>query len=295
MRYIPLPHVDDQNILTLIANNATLASYPMLRNRLRRLLARYEAYVRAGGNPWDLTVLPQSTLAEELKTALRNHYDSPPVLLDFLETVRHRGSPDVCPMCGSLKSGTLDHVFPKSKYPELSIFSRNLVPACDCNTKRGDRFKGSRRYQRVLHPYFDAELTRRLIRAAITQSLDGFVKPRIDLAICVRSSNRIYSAVKFHLENVLQRTDIIPYLEGFWLKILRNPEDYLRLPKGRFTQGEFDGAVTRQLESLDRRRSTPNNWESMLFAGLAVNPTAKRFLKRLVEDIRSGTLDPEDI
>jgi hypothetical protein len=197
-------------------------------------------------------------------------------------------------MCGSLKSGTLDHVFPRSRYPELSIFSRNLVPACDCNTKRGDRFKGSRRYERVLHPYFDAELNRRLIRADISESLDGFVRPEIDLRICVRSSHRIYPAVKFHLENVLQRTDVVPYLEGFWLKILRNPEDYLRLPERLFTQAELDGSVTRQLGILDRRRSTPNNWDSMLFAGLAANRRAKRFLKRWVEDVRSGIIDPQD-
>jgi hypothetical protein len=294
MKYLPPPHVDDNDNLASIANNGAMASYPMLRNRLRRLLRRYETYVRVGGNPWDLTVLPRSVLVEELKTALRSHYDSPPALLDFLEALRHRGSPDVCPMCGSPKSGTLDHVFPRSKYPELSIFSKNLVPACDCNTKRGDRFKGSRRNQRVLHPYFDVVLSRRLIRAKITESVDGFVKPEIELVICLRRSHRIYGAVKFHLENVLQRTDVLPHLEVSWLKILRNPEDYLTLERP-FTQAALDDAVTRQLGILDRRRSTPNNWDSMLFAGLAANRRAKRFLKQWVEGVRARTINPENI
>jgi len=70
----------------------------------------------------------------------------------------------------------------------------------------------------------------------------------------------------------------IPCRESFWLKILRNPEDNLRLPEGPFTEADFEHAVTRQLGVLDRRRSTPNNWDSMLFAGLAANRQVKRFL-----------------
>jgi hypothetical protein len=295
MRYLSPPDVDDQNNLTVIANNERLMTHPMMLRRLRRLLRRYETYVEAEGNPWAVRVLPRSTLTEELKTELRDQYNSPPTLLSFIGNIRHLSSPDVCPMCGSLKPGTVDHVFPKSNYPEFSIFSRNLVPACDCNTKRGDRLKGPRRNQRVLHPYFDQVLNRRIIRADIQESVDGFVKPIIGLTISIRSTNRLYSAVRYHLENVLQRTDVIPYLESFWLKILRNPEDNLRLPEGPFTGADFEHAVTRQLGVLDRRRSTPNNWDSMLFAGIAANRHAKRFLKRWVEDVRSGAIDPEDI
>lgn len=35
----------------------------------------------------------------------------------------------------------------------------------------------------------------------------------------------------------------------------------------------FDEAVRRQLRILDRRRRTPNNWESMLSAGLTASST----------------------
>lgn len=252
-------------------------------------------YIEGDGNPWAVGKLRSAILTEELKGELRGQYSSEPTLLSFIGNIRHFSSPDVCPMCGSLKPGTVDHVFPKRSYPEFSIFSRNLVPACDCNTKRGESLKGSRRNQRVLHPYFDKVLDRRIIRADIQESIDGYVRPIIDLKISIRSTHRFYSVVKYHLENVLQRTDVIPYLDTFWLKILRNPDDNLRLPAGLFTEADFDLAVSTQLGILDRRRSTPNNWDSMLFAGLDANRGAKRFLKRWVEGVRARTINPEVI
>ncbi|MBH9742077.1 hypothetical protein CJ419_20630 [Vibrio navarrensis] len=30
----------------------------------------------------------------------------------------------------------MDHFLPQADYPEWIIYSRNLVPACDCNSKR---------------------------------------------------------------------------------------------------------------------------------------------------------------
>ena len=49
---------------------------------------------------------------------------------------------------------TLEHYYPKSKYPHLSLSFYNLIPSCNtCNSK----FKGSteKHERKILHPYFE--------------------------------------------------------------------------------------------------------------------------------------------
>lgn len=293
MKLLEQPIVDDLAKLTAIANKAGLKSYPALKARIRRISNRYKIYGDGGGDPWKVPALARRDLEAALRVALQNHYLSPPKLIDYLQTIRKEASPLVCSMCGSLKSGTLDHVLPKAKYAEFSFFSKNLVPACDCNTKRGERYKGTRRGQRVLHPYFDSVLQQRLIRASIKPRGD-YSKPDIKLVICIRPRNPVYSAVKYHLENVIQRTDVLSYLSQYWKSVLRNPDDHVRLPPPGFTVPDFDGAIRDQLFILDRQLSTPNNWKSMLFAGLVANSTARAFLMQTVLDLRNNRKEPED-
>lgn len=76
-----------------------------------------------------------------------------------------------CPMCGSLHSGTLDHIFPQSDYPEFAVFSRNLVPACKCNSKRQNDLLGDGQGERILHPYYDVCLGERLLSARCTKHI----------------------------------------------------------------------------------------------------------------------------
>lgn len=68
-----------------------------------------------------------------------------------------------CPFCnnnyvyyfqdGKNTIATLEHYYPKSKYPHLSLSFYNLVPSCYvCNTK----FKGSEKHVgKVIHPYIE--------------------------------------------------------------------------------------------------------------------------------------------
>ncbi len=295
MKRIPYPKVDDDATITAMAVNPALASYPRLRAPLPSLLAQYEAYMRANGNPLVVDAPKPLKLSTRVKDALRKHYASPPALLAFLADIRDRGSPDVCPMCGSLKTGTLDHIFPKNIFAEFAIFSRNLVPACDCNSLRRESYKGDGAGERVLHPYFDAVMNQRLLRAGLSSSSGSFQKPIIGLNICIPAGSPFFAAVNYHLENVVLRTQIIEYLECFWPKILRFYSDYFRLPDGNFTRPQLDHAVDEALAVFDRRRSTPNNWDSMLFAGLAVNIQAKTYLEQTIRNLRSGALRPEDI
>lgn len=82
------------------------------------------------------------------------------ILLQSLATI-------VCPYCnrqyitffqkgeGSVATADIDHYYPKSQYPLLSMNFFNLIPSCSiCNS----RLKGAKKTERIdttLHPYFD--------------------------------------------------------------------------------------------------------------------------------------------
>src|SRR5690606_17827940 len=152
MKSLDVPSHDDEATLKDLSENRKLCSYPHLQHAMLTIQNQYSNYTSVRGDPWN--VLPLA-LSDSLRKAIVGHYESPPKALRHLQKLRHESSPDVCPMCGSLGTGTLDHVLPKANYPELSIFTKNLVPACGCNSLRSVSFKGSSLGQRVLHPYYD--------------------------------------------------------------------------------------------------------------------------------------------
>lgn len=99
-----------------------------------------------------------------------------------------------CPFCnnnyvyyfqnGKNTIATLEHYYPKSKYPHLSLSFYNLIPSCYvCNSK----FKGGEKHVgNVLHPYiedFDHEAT-------FTIDVDSLpARKNIQLNVCLKSDN----------------------------------------------------------------------------------------------------------
>ena len=61
----------------------------------------------------------------------------------------------ICPLCGIHGVSTLDHYLPKARYPMLSIYPKNLIPACrDCNSGKADSIFETASDQ-TLYPYND--------------------------------------------------------------------------------------------------------------------------------------------
>lgn len=161
--------INDVDIINQIAENfrLTKTSYPHLRRHLNDFLRAYEEYERNCGNPW---LLSEPIIPENLKDALRVHYDSPPDSVNYLGRLRN-SSPEVCPMCGGFHPRTLDHYLPKANFATWAIFSKNLVPACGCNMARGDVVKHINDQNiRILHPYYDDVLKQRILTTEISHS-----------------------------------------------------------------------------------------------------------------------------
>jgi hypothetical protein len=292
MKRLPPPRFNDLTNLFRLASNNLLASFPELLQELPRISARYLAYRQAGGDPF--LVGAPIPISDDLRDALMQHYDKPPsILYSRLEEIRERTSPDICPMCGSPSPpGTLDHILPKTIYPEYSVFFRNLVPACFCNSKRGTTYIGPQNSgARTLHPYFDDCLKDRLFRCRI----DGDpAHPRIDIEICDPAAEPI-AAIEFHLRTVLKKTSVLGWLDNEWSKLFRTPDNLLEItpaPPLECTLAQVSAAISTKLAKLDQHYGTPNNWNSMFFASLLENVPLLEWLSEHVNGVRSGAVVP---
>ncbi len=221
----------------------------------------YENYAKVGGDPWRLA--PAGFNKEESE---KQH--------DLFKNRSRRGGPlgrirsmaglKCCPMCGSPMTGTLDHYLPKEEYPEFSIYSRNLVPACSaCNSgSKRQTYKGAATPERFLHPYFDALASKPIWKVSVRPpfTAPGFVAEALS---SLNSTER--QQVEFHLKHILG--------EQFQLLVERN---FAELPQRLrdVTEGEaildFAGAEMglRRLLRDEITTGSVNCWAAALFRGV---------------------------
>ncbi|MEO6965592.1 MAG: HNH endonuclease [Acidobacteriaceae bacterium] len=270
----PLSIEDRQNISAMSRNRA-LSSYPVLKHFRGVIALAYKHYLATPGcAPSWHPVFPAS-----LREAMKAHYRSECAPLEFIAYIRDKLSPGVCPVCGSSCAATVDHYLPKSSWPAYAFFSPNLIPACDqCNRKKGDIYCGSAPDERTIHPYFDVFLNQRL---AIVKLTPPYSTPILEIVPHPSLTNATLTTVKWHLENVVRKTSICATLGERWANMAREPMIILEgLQYGATTQD----ALTRKLSSLDSSYGTPNNWESMLIAGILNEPLAIQYLEMVVAD-----------
>jgi len=278
-----IPPIHDDNIeLVDLAKNKKLKSYPELYNFALIIVNQYKDYVAQSGNPWSIT---SCDIPQELKDALKLHYKTPPKgNLTFIKSFREELSPNFCPMCGSLGTGTLDHYLPKDSYAEFSIFSKNLIPACNCNTKRGTTLRGATHPVRVIHPFYDNFLDTRLYQAYFDGS---FETPNISLVIIDPNHPHI-EILDFHLQEVILKNNVIHYFNSTWSNLQRLSSNTLQklLPAGQLSFMEFYDAIRKFLYLKDAELESPNNWSSMFYAGLLNDHNRLERLRLEINDIR---------
>jgi hypothetical protein len=130
-----------------------------------RVISAYAQYNQQQGNSEHLAPVPG--VSAELIKAINSCYKrlgnkgiTPSYIRDLL-----LDAVPVCPYCGVGETAELDHVLPRSIWPEFTIHISNLVPACGkCNGRKSDRsFRSSGWSYR--HPYFHPELTSKFLFA----------------------------------------------------------------------------------------------------------------------------------
>lgn len=267
MNKLQLPEYDDSAAFDNLSQNERLGSYPRLLNLVRVVQAGYVQYVAFSGAP---TLVHNHPIDADQAAFLKGHYASPPADLAYITEMRESTEHLVCPMCGSMHSGTLDHYLPKNRFPIFSVFSRNLVPACKCNSRRQETLLGANPGERVLHPYFDDCLSERLVSARFE---DFGEVPRVSLVLLISNAHPLHSAIAFHVRSIVHRTAIVRYLADRWSSLCRKPSRVVRAFADNIaTRAEVQSLLEEERDALDDLHKSKNNWNSIFISGLLDPP-----------------------
>lgn len=271
MNKLNKPIFKDYSAFKRLSSNRKLKYYPDLNGQDAFILNAYRAYVKNRGF---LNVNACGVFNAGAAAALKYYYKDPVKCISIIDSIRNDNANSLCSMCGSMHSGTLDHVLPKEKYPEFSVFTKNLVPACKCNTFKSTTIANSAGH-RMLHPYFDNVLSQRLIRAKFTNL--GRT-PTIDVKVVIDSTDPDFNNVKYHLDNVVIKNNIIGYLSEQWEQFYLYPELVVRgLNKTLLSYDDLSNFLIRELSLLDEKHKGKNNWNSVFVAGL-IHPSVIRWI-----------------
>lgn len=277
MRHMPGPIVNDVVILGAIQAEI-FAGQPNQQVLHQTLLAQYQAYATHHGDPFLVT---PAQLPADVQARLKKKYKSRAHAFLYIVQIRKHLSPDLCPMCGSLASSTVDHYLPKDDFPEYSIFSLNLVPACNCNIARNNTFIGTVAGERPLHPYFDAVLSTRLISLLVIPNGNSYAQARLDLSVVVPAGHPQLAAITFHVDKVVRRTNILAFMEKKWERMLHAPDaffDFAWQRGANKSQQDFNQLIAQLRLANDIKYQTPNNWFSIFFHGIEMDPAASNYI-----------------
>jgi 5-methylcytosine-specific restriction endonuclease McrA len=281
---IDLPIIDDIEELQELANNDKLGSYPKLIHSYLEFKLQYETYEQNSGDPFVITTVVVND--DKFKKTLINHFNQPPKgRLEFISSFRRKLSPLVCPMCGSLGNGTVDHYLPKDIYPEFSFFSKNLVPACNCNNLRGTITKGTAPAARVIHPYYDEFIDQRLYQVVFT---GDYETPSISIE-AIDTNHPHIDTLRFHLENVILNEATMGWMEKYWTTVTLRHHEVLMLvlPEENVCPNTLTGCITKFRNAKDEEYGTPNNWFSMFYTGLLNDTNRIQILAQNINESRS--------
>ena len=272
MKFIQAYKVKDLGLLGELTSNNPVFSRTSLKQISRQ-------YALARARKCDTTKVPRLNpeVSANIRSALQALFRSKRKCLWYIRSIRNELSPDVCPMCGSKSSAqTVDHFLGRANYPELTLFSLNLVPACGCNSVRQMRVA-----ENPFHPYFDEVLKEPLIRAKFSGDYEA---PRIALTPNDGFPEEIRSRISSHIESILIPNKVLSFLMKRWRYVVSSPERSLSLSPGASVNAVRD-AVQRRRDEAHADTDTPNNWESILYDGILQD---NRVLIRLVQQL-AGT------
>lgn len=282
MKFLEPQPVNDSSILTAMSQNRRLRGRADLAAVAARLDAQYRRYHGSRGDPF---AIRRMRLPQRVKDLLAAWYERPPAALAHIDSYRDQASTVVCPMCGSLHTTSLDHFLPKARYPEFHVYSRNLVPACNCNQRKGTKHRGRLPGERPLHPYYDDALRTRLVQA----ELGPAITPPMRIRICPAPPGTA-RALQFHVTHILKRTNVLKWLADSWINLLRHPHEILGLPDRVLRRTRVAAAIDAALRSADTTHGTPNNWRSMLHAGIKADPDVVSFLRDHMNRLHRGII-----
>ncbi|MBH1496747.1 hypothetical protein JY423_14430 [Stenotrophomonas maltophilia] len=275
MRHLNAWKINDHMLLRSLARNKDLSSHPHLRSKAATISLAYISYLSSKGDAGSIE--PKGVDGTTSKY-LHAHYKHPPASHKFIKKLRDDNAAMTCTMCGSPNCGTLDHILPKAIYPEFSLFSANLVPACLCNNKRKDAYRGGAG-ERVLHPYFDEFMQERLVTCRFR---DHDRAPSIEILNNLSATDANFASVEFHIKNVVRKSAISGSLRKDWGTLVRRPSlIHSSLGTAPVSKVDLIKILSEELYKSDDRQQSKNSWSSIFISGLLEDVTLDWLFSRL--------------
>ncbi len=141
------PAVDDKELYNGVVQRRH--AHERLKELAGEVFRRYDKYTQCSG-----LCAPQ-IWADNDRHILSSNWS----LLNSGQLVQFRpeifsSTRGICFLCGNSKAGEIDHYLPRKHFPEYSILTLNLLPACrECNNAKRAQFEDSGSYL-YFHPHF---------------------------------------------------------------------------------------------------------------------------------------------
>jgi len=151
---------------------------------------------------------PSIFQTSNLNDSLFGLYDSASQDTKNLKEAIQKISEIKCPYCGIDTPSHLDHFLPRSKFPEFSIFTPNLIYVCSiCNSKyKGDDVVNVAGERKFFNPYFD-------------DFIDSIQFLKCEILV----GTSTYPEFRFYIDSSCSTTN------GYGYKIIKNHFDYMEL------------------------------------------------------------------
>lgn len=266
MRSIPLLTVDATDVFDAIAAAKHQPRSGRMKAARAEVLSAYQAYTDAAPEVGGLVEAP---LTDPQKEAMRHAFTVETAPMTSLHgKLLKRISVARCPFCGISESSTLDHYLPKERYPEFSVFPKNLVPSCAvCNTRKRDQVVDEGTNVRMfLHPCLDAIPDTAFLSVRARMEADALILS-YRLTRPVGMTLRTFQHLRSHFDQL----DLADRYRRMGLEHLGGQYPALRRAYGA---GEDAGRVAEKLieGALDFEEvSGPNYWLAKLYRELSNN------------------------
>jgi hypothetical protein len=125
-----------------------------LTGQVRRAYQQYSTATTLVG------LTPIGPLPDPDVAALKSNYEALGLTGNAHIRAQVRGRSSICCYCGFRDATDLDHYLPRTIYPEFSVLTENLVPACGtCNNRKRAYFRTTGGRPLFLHAYRDVLAT----------------------------------------------------------------------------------------------------------------------------------------
>lgn len=164
---ISCPEIENDEIFIVIKSHMR-NNHRLNKSLLHKIYSRYFIYdyfARCHQLQHLPPIIEDQTEKNFLISLYNNHMANKKKIeaYQYYERLLHCTKNNLCPLCQLDTVCELDHFLPKSKYPEFSIYHKNLIPSCHiCNNLKKNNVD-----IKFVHAYYDDINNFELLRARI--------------------------------------------------------------------------------------------------------------------------------